>query len=102
MTLLIELLNQRSHVTRPCFEYKYGVSKDSNTPIFTMRPLIPSSQDHIIHLLNSGMSGQKIQAQTGISAGTISFIRTKHCPNLPIHSGGCPKKLTSANISHAK
>ena len=78
------------------------MSPRTNAPIFIMHPLTPSSRDHVINLLNSGMSGQKIHAKTGISAGTISFICTKYCPNLPIYSGGHPKKLTSANISHAK
>ena len=56
----------------------------------------------IISLLTTGHSYASIKAQTGASAGAITKIQQDHCPDVPLSSGGCPKKLTTANIVYTK
>jgi transposase len=56
----------------------------------------------IITLLNSGTSTCDIHHLTGASTGAISKIHTEYCSELPKSSGGCPHKLTTADINYAK
>jgi transposase len=67
-----------------------------------MHPLSTAKCDCVITLLNSGTSAHDIHHLTGASTGTISKIRTEYCPELPKSSGGCPCKLTAADINYAK
>ena len=67
-----------------------------------MRPLTPATCDHIITMLQSGVSGHPIHQTTGVSLGTISKICSKYCFETHKSLGGCPAKLTPANISYAK
>ena len=67
-----------------------------------MGPLSPATCDHIITMLHSGVSGHSIHHATGVSLGAISKICSKYCFETPKSLGGCPTKLTPANISYAK
>lgn len=73
----------------------------SISPHITMKPISPKDLQHILYLLDSGHSGHSISKATGISTGSISNIRKKHRPTLLSSSGGCPKKLSPANIHYA-
>jgi transposase len=65
-----------------------------------MKCLSAAKVDSIIQLLKSGHSGHYISSYFGVSIGTISKIRQKHCPDLPKSSGGRPSKLSPTNIHH--
>lgn len=66
-----------------------------------MRSLSVDKLNIVISRLNSGQTTCQISSSTGVSIGTISKICSKHCPDLPKSSGGCPVKLSPANICHA-
>ena len=66
-----------------------------------MLPLSEAKRNNIIALLLSGTSVAKTHTATGVSAGTVSRIRSQYCPNLPKNPPGCPSKLTAANVHHA-
>ena len=84
------------------FEYKYKGSWCSYSPQSTMRSLSAAKRDRIITLLQSGAHTSDIHCQTGASAGSISNIHVKHCPELPKSSGGRPRKLTPADVTYAR
>ena len=67
-----------------------------------MHSLSAAKHDHIITLLQSGAHTSDIHRQTGASAGSISNICAKHCPELPNSSGGHPHKLTPADVTYAR
>jgi len=67
----------------------------------TMKPLSAADTNHILTLLDSGLSGEQISSQTGLSNATISRIRSRHRPYLTKAPGGHPAKLSDANIQHA-
>ena len=56
----------------------------------------------MLSLLHSKLSEAQIVKKTGVSLSTISRIKARHCPDLPRQKGGCPSKLSSANITYAK
>ena len=68
---------------------------------FIIHKLTTAQTHSIIILLDSGLSGVQISKETGFSTATISCIRSQYCLNLPKSSGGCPSKLTTANITYA-
>ena len=55
----------------------------------------------VISRLHSGQTTCQISSSTCLSIGTISKIHSEHCSDLPKSSGGCPVKLSLANIHHA-
>ncbi|KAJ3486324.1 hypothetical protein NLJ89_g11820 [Agrocybe chaxingu] len=67
-----------------------------------MQPISKTTIATIISLLNSGHSYSSIKDQTGASAGAITNIRQNYCSEVPVSSGGRPKKLTTANITYTK
>ena len=67
-----------------------------------MKSLSPATCDHVITMLQSGVSGHSIHHATGVSLGTISKLCSQHCFETPKSLGSCPIKLTSANITYAK
>jgi len=67
-----------------------------------MHPLSKTTITTITSLLTTGHSYASIKAQTGASAGAITKIRQDYCPEVAVSSGGCPKKLTTANILYIK
>jgi hypothetical protein len=67
-----------------------------------MRKLSSAQTHYILTLLDSGLSGAQISRQTSVGNATISRIRSEHRSNLPKSLGGCPTKLTTANIDYAR
>lgn len=55
----------------------------------------------VTQLLNGGLSARKIHDQTGVSLGSISWIRKTYCPHLEKKTGGRPRKLSDLDIRHA-
>src|SRR5258707_12149891 len=66
-----------------------------------MRYLSSTLCNHILSLLDKGHSAHQISSTTGVSIASISRLHSKHCSTLSKSSGGCPLKLSSANIHHA-
>jgi transposase len=66
-----------------------------------MRPLSTSQRDHILSLLDSGVSANKIHLTTHVAVSTICDLRNKHRSSLQKSLGGRPSKLTIPNIRHA-
>ena len=59
------------------------------------------AQTHqVLALLDSGTSSAKAPQELGLGLGTMSHIYSQHYSNLPKSSGGCPVKLSSANINY--
>jgi hypothetical protein len=67
-----------------------------------MHKVTTAQTNCVLALLDSGTSGAKISKELGLGLGTISRIRSQHHSNLPKSSGGCPVKLSSANIDYAR
>jgi hypothetical protein len=57
---------------------------------------------HILSLLDSGKDGYAAAKSAGVSPSTISRIHKKHRSSLQKSLGGCPAKLSPANIHHAQ
>jgi hypothetical protein len=72
------------------------------TPLPTMHALSAADQNHILALLDAGHTATKIAANTQYSLGAVSKLHSKHRPHLSKSLGGCPSKLSSANIRHAQ
>jgi len=66
-----------------------------------MRQLSTAQKVHILHFLNKGESATSIASKTGVSLGSVSKIHHEHCPDLAKSVGGCPSKLSPANIQYA-
>src|SRR4051812_20340954 len=73
-----------------------------NAPIPTMCTLSPASKDHILSLLDAGYTASHIATSTGHGIGTISRFCSKYHSQLSKYLGGCPSKLSPANIHHAQ
>ena len=67
-----------------------------------MRPLTLAQRSQIISLLDTHHSGKEISRRMGVSTGAISKVRSEHQSSLPKSTGGCPSKLSSADIAYAK
>ena len=65
-----------------------------------MMPLSVDKLNIVISRLYSGQTTHQISSSTNVRIGTISKIHSKHCSDLPKSTGGCPVKLSSANICH--
>ncbi|KIK79360.1 hypothetical protein PAXRUDRAFT_769616 [Paxillus rubicundulus Ve08.2h10] len=52
-------------------------------------------------MLDSGHSGHSISTSTGFHTSTISRVCAKGCLELQKSTGGCPSKLSPANVCHA-
>ena len=66
-----------------------------------MKQLTPTQQAQIISRLENGSSTRAIALEMGIHYSTVSKYRSKYLPDLPKSKGGCPLKLSSANIRYA-
>ena len=66
-----------------------------------MRTLSPTQKNHILSRLDAGHSAHSIASITGIHAFTISKLRFEECFELQKSTGGCPSKLSPANVRHA-
>ena len=82
------------------------VSIISPQPFLQLQPvmhkLLPSKTSHILSLLTAGVSGHEISKETDVSTAAISRLHSKHLPNLPKLSGGCPSILSTANLDYAR
>ena len=67
-----------------------------------VRSLSLAQQSTILSLLDTGLSGEAIAKQTGVSPSAISKIRSKERSALPKAVGGRPSKLSPTNIRHAQ
>ena len=79
-------------------------TKSHNTTLpfaATVKATNPTTKANVIHLLHSGLSICQIASQLSLSIGTVSNIRSKHCPGLANPSGGRPPKLSASDIRHA-
>jgi transposase len=67
-----------------------------------MHPLSSTQISHITELVISGLSFRQVHRKTGVGLATISRICSKHLPNLEKSCGGCPAKLSAADIDYTK
>ena len=67
-----------------------------------MHKITIAQTSRVLTLLDSGASAAKNSEELDLGLGTISCICAQHHSNLPKSSGGCPAKLSSANIDYAK
>src|SRR5882762_3060850 len=67
-----------------------------------MKAVSPGKLNHILSLLDAGQSTHRISSITGVNQSTVSRISCKHHSHLPKSSGGCPSKLTPADICYAQ
>ena len=82
--------------------YIYTITCPSFFPQLIIHLLSKSTITTIVSLFTTGHSYAFIKAQTGASAGFITKIHQDYCPEVAVSSGGCPKKLTTANILYTK
>jgi transposase len=66
-----------------------------------MRSLSLALKNTILTMLDAGHSAHSISSTTGVHTSTITRLHSKECSELQKSSGGCPKKLSPANICHA-
>lgn len=66
-----------------------------------MKPLPQSKVDEIVHLLDQGASATSIAHENKVSIGSVSRIRQKYRPDLPVPSGGRPSVLSAHNVRYA-
>jgi hypothetical protein len=66
-----------------------------------MRSLSTTQKNTILFQLDAYHSICSIASTTGISTATISRLHSKEHSSLQKSTGGCPAKLSSANIRHA-
>lgn len=71
------------------------------TPLLAMHKLTTAQRNRILALLDRGDSAYKIKTLTGFSVASVSHIRSQYRPDLPVSTGGRPRKLSTANISYA-
>jgi len=67
-----------------------------------MKSLSPAQHNHVLSLLDAGQSACQISSKTGLHNSTISQLHSKHHPHLQKSSGGCPSKLSSADVHFAQ
>lgn len=100
MTLFIVLLYQQSHVTITNFSINTHASHNM-APSFIMKPISSEKCATIVSLLRAQYPVREIASSMHVSIGTVSSIRSKHCPDAPKLSAGRPSKLSPTNIRHA-
>ena len=66
-----------------------------------MKALSSTDSQHILFLLDSGLSGHQISTQTGVSNATISRLCSRYRPYTQKASGGRPSKLSENDIRYA-
>ena len=66
-----------------------------------MKSLSVDQTTHIISLLQLGHSTHQIAHSNGLNQSTISRLHSKHCPDLPKFSGGCPSIITPTDMQPA-
>jgi uncharacterized protein YerC len=63
-----------------------------------MRSLSLAQKNTILNMLDAGCFAHSIASITGVHASTISRLRSKERSGHQKSSGGCPKKLSPANV----
>ena len=94
--------NHACHMT--ILKVNSGPTKPHNTTLSftaTVKAIDPITKANAIHLLHSSLSTRQIASQLSLGIGTVSNIRSKHCPGLAIPPGGRPPKLSASDIRHA-
>ena len=66
-----------------------------------MKATSPSQTTHILHLLDSGHSGEEVSSLTSVSPSTVSRLRARYRPYLTKSPGGRPSKLSDTDIRYA-
>jgi transposase len=66
-----------------------------------MHPLSQEQINNVKSHLLAGGSTQTIASQLGVSTASVSRIRAKYCPDVPLPIPGRPKKLTPRDVKHA-
>ncbi|EGO04933.1 hypothetical protein SERLA73DRAFT_68590 [Serpula lacrymans var. lacrymans S7.3] len=66
-----------------------------------MKSLSPAQKNQILNLLDAGQIAHFIASTTGVHVSTISRLCSKECSELQTSLGGCPSKLSPANVRHA-
>ena len=66
-----------------------------------MKVLSHATKSQILSMLLDGKSAHAISLNTGVNTSTITRLRKKDLPNIPVSSGGHPLKLSDANVRHA-
>src|SRR5580700_3442428 len=82
-------------------QYKYKALNVNQALLPLMKSLSPAQTKHILHLLDSGHSGEKIHAITGVGTASISRLRSKHRSSLSKSLGGRPAKVSPSTTRHA-
>ena len=81
------------------------IQTHSNNIIYTtstiMKSLSIDQTTQIISLLKLGHSTCNIYSATGVHPYTISYIYSKHCPDLAKPSAGQPSIITPTDIHYA-
>ena len=65
-----------------------------------MRSLSLAQKNTTLTMLDAGHSAHSIASITGVHASTISRLLSKEHSGLQKASGGCPNKLSPADIHH--
>lgn len=66
-----------------------------------MKAIQDQQKQVIVNHLSSGLSVKKVHQLTGVSASTISRIRSSYCADIPRNFPGRPPKLSPANVRHS-
>src|SRR5260221_504460 len=69
--------------------YKYHMCRGIWPPNFSMRPLSGSTLDQVLSLIQSGHNAHEISSATGYHTSTITWIWSKHCPDIPKPTDVC-------------
>ena len=72
-----------------------------NPPKFSMHPLSGSELEQVLSLIKSGHNAHGISSPTGYHTSNITWIWSKHCPDIPKPTGGHPHKLSPTDLHHA-
>ena len=76
-----------------------GPNKQLNLFINTIiKSLSPSTIQNVLSQLDSGHTTHQIASSTVVSIVNIILLCAKHCPTLKKSLGGCPSKLSDADI----
>ena len=65
-----------------------------------MRSISPTQKQTILSMLDASQSAYSIASTTGLNVSTISRLCSKEHSELQKATGGCPPKLSSANVWH--
>src|SRR6266478_1792263 len=66
-----------------------------------MWSLASSKVEQVLSLIDSGHNAHQISAATGHHTSTITWLWSKHCPDVHKPHGGRPTKLSDTDICHA-